>query len=121
MRAGPGDRLADDDATGHLADDEQPAAGLRVGEQHEVVVVDAGPDVEERAHPLQVAPGPPLTNPSRTASRAPSSSGTAATSSRAPTPEARSMVARWPSSPKPVTSVAACDPGRQRRARGLAR
>ena len=53
---------------------------------------------------------PPLTNPSRTASRAPSSSGTAATSSRAPTPEDRSIVARWPSSPKPVTSVAASAP-----------
>ena len=40
----------------------------------------------------------------------PSSSGTAATSSRAPTPDDRSIVARWPSSPNPVTSVAACAP-----------
>ena len=49
-----GDRLADDRSTGHLADDEQPAGGLRVGEQDELLLGDVlGEQV--RAHPVEVA------------------------------------------------------------------
>ena len=49
---------------------------------------------------------PPLTYPSRSASRAPGRYGTAAASITAVTPLARASLCRWPSSPKPVTSVA---------------
>ena len=53
---------------------------------------------------------PPETNPSRSASAAPSTSGTAARSRIIPTPDARPILYRWPSRPKPVTSVAALAP-----------
>ena len=46
-------------------------------------------------------------NPSAKASFAPSMVGTAEKSSSAAMPEARHILYRWPSNPKPVTSVAA--------------
>jgi len=53
---------------------------------------------------------PPGTYPARTASLAPSISGTAEISRTADTPLALANVNRWPSSPKPVMSVAQCRP-----------
>jgi len=47
--------VADHGGTGHLPDDEQPAAGLRVGEQQQLVLADRA--VEVRADPVEVAPG----------------------------------------------------------------
>ena len=108
---GPGDGLADDDAARHLADHEQPAAGLGVGQQHEVVLADAGPTSRCGRTHSRLRRVPPLTYPSRTASRAPSSSGTAADVE--PGAHARGAQHRergGPSRPKPVTSVAASTP-----------
>src|SRR5699024_7453621 len=53
---------------------------------------------------------PPETKPSRRASAAPSTSGTAARSRTIPTLEARPILNRCPNRPKPVTSVAALAP-----------
>src|SRR5699024_54360 len=53
---------------------------------------------------------PPGTYPASSDSRAAGRTGTAAASSTAPTPEARHILYRCPSRPKPVTSVAALKP-----------
>jgi hypothetical protein len=53
---------------------------------------------------------PPETKPAAARSAAPGSSGTDAAPSRAATPLAASIRCRWPSSPNPVTSVAARTP-----------
>src|SRR5690242_18500173 len=48
-----GDELADDRVPRQLAHDGQAAAGLGVGEQDQLVLVDAGAQV--RSHPVEVA------------------------------------------------------------------
>ena len=71
------------------------------------------------ARKSRLARRPPAYTPARTRSSTPSCSGTAAAEIRAPTgssrsispaPLASSISARWPSRPKPVTSVPACTP-----------
>ncbi len=51
---------------------------------------------------------PPATIPAASRSRTPSITGTAAASTTAATPDPAQSSRRWPSRPKPVTSVAAC-------------
>ena len=111
LDAAAGHGVPDDQMTGQFADDEQTAGGLRVGEQQQVLLGDAGRGTQMRPDPVEVARVPPEMKPSRSASRAPSITGTAPRSMTAPTtPEARHILYRWPSSPKPVTSVAARTP-----------
>ena len=101
--------------TGQFATMSRPR-GLRVGEQQQVLLGDVGRGTQMRPDPVEVARVPPEMKPSRSASRAPSITGTAPRSMTPPTtPEARHILYRWPSSPKPVTSVAARTPA----ARGL--
>ena len=50
-----GHGLTDDRETGHLTHDEQPAGGLRVGQEEQLVLVDPGGDGQVRPHPVEVA------------------------------------------------------------------
>ena len=50
------DELADHRGAGHLAAEQQPAGGLRVGQEQRLVLGD-GRQIGVRAHPVEVAPG----------------------------------------------------------------
>ena len=115
------DQLADDRGAGDLAGQEQPARGLRVGQQQQLVLArrrrgrSAGPPSPGCGGCRRAGSRP------RSALAAPSMSGTAARSMTAVTPLALASLNRCPSRPKPVTSVAQRDPGGQCLPAGLAR
>ena len=49
------DGVSDDRSPRHLADEQQTAAGLRVGEQEQIVLAHTRTHVEPGSHPIQVA------------------------------------------------------------------
>src|SRR5699024_4019330 len=95
------DDLADDQVTGQLTDDEEAAGGLGIGQEQQVLLGHGVIGSEIGAHPVEVAPRSARDVPAAIDSSTPSRRGTAAASMTAPTPEARAILNRCPSRPKP--------------------
>ena len=85
--------MADDQVARNLAGDEQTARGLGIGQEEQVVLGDPSAGHQVRAYPVEVAARAAGDEPvAQQSSRAPSSTGTAAASITALTPEARHLV-----------------------------
>ena len=89
---------------------EQPAARLRVVGERDDLGRHAGRRRQgSSATKRRLCAAPPVSTPARASSSAPASAGSASASNTSRAPEARAISSPWPSSPKPVTSVAAVD------------
>ena len=103
--------------------DQQPAGGHRVADQPAARLGHVVVERRERLRPLAVAPRPARRRRRRPrAARArPAIAGTAPASTSAATPLASASSCRWPSRPKPVTSVTRVGAGGARRAADASR